>query len=264
MERREATQLIGKISEDILASTTNIILYLFFLTSASFFKSPTSRGVYQTFAEADEIFAQINYQAFKRAFMALKKQRLLTVPKEGPLQVEITKRGRERLERILPHYEEKRPWDKKIYLVTYDIPIKRNKDRNLLRSYLRRLGCALLQESVWVTPYNPKKILAEFVRERGLSGVVLVSDLGLDGKIGDEDLKTFLGRIYKLGNLNYQYKEFLKEYLGKRKFSLLEVSFAFNKILKNDPQLPFELLAKDWQGKKAYDFFLRLTNNFKR
>ena len=260
MRKKEVIQLVGKISEGVLSSTIDLVLYTFSLTMSSFFKSPTSRGVYQTFTEADEAFRQLNYQTFKRAFFALKKQGFVNFPRQGPLQVEITRQGKERLAKILPCYEIKRPWDKKIYLITYDIPTKRNKDRDLLRNYLKRLGCAFLQASVWVTPYNPQKLLFDFAREKALDGVILVSDLGLDGKIGNESLKSLLSRIYQLEGLKGQYQEFLEKYSGKKTTSPLEISFAFNKILRDDPQLPFDLLPNDWPGEKAYRLFLRLLH----
>lgn len=259
MKRKEIKQIVGKVSEGIISSTTNLLFYFLFLTGASLFQSPNSRGVYQAFTEADEMLKEINYQTIKQAFSSLKKQGLIKIIKGDKVQIAITELGKNRLNRLIPAYETKRTWDKKIYLITYDIPTKKNRDRDRLRNYLKRLGCALLQESVWVTPYNPKKILAEFVQEKDLSGVVLVSDLGLDGKIGDEDLTTLLQRIYKLQDLNLAYEDFIIQYSQKRNFSLLAISFAFNRILLKDPQLPFALLPKDWKGDKAYILYQKLS-----
>lgn len=253
MRNKELHDLILKISEGLLSSTTNLVLYLFFLTSASFFKPYGPRGVYQTFAEADELISQINYQTFKTALAQLKKRGLLD--KEW----KITREGYRRINEIAPHYDKERTWDKRVYLVTYDIPTNHNRDRDLLREYLRRISCTPLQESVWLTPYNPRQILAEFAESKGLHGTILVSNLGLDGKIGDEDLKSLLRRVYKLDQLNEQYQEFIDKYPPSNKFSPLKVSFDFYHLLSADPQLPFELLPKDWQGNKAYQLFTRLT-----
>ncbi|MBI5465178.1 hypothetical protein HY946_01055 [Candidatus Gottesmanbacteria bacterium] len=253
MRNKEVREVIFKMSEGLLASATDLVLYLFFLTSASFFKPYGSRGVYESFAEADELINQINYRTFKNALGQLKRNGLLDK------EIKITQAGRKRLNAILPSYDKERIWNKRIYLITYDIPTNHNRDRDLLREYLRRIGCTSLQESVWLTPYNPREVLAEFTESKGLHGTILVSNLGLDGKIGDEDLKSLLKRVYKLDQLNEQYQKFIDKYKAAVKPTPLRVNFDFYHLLSLDPQLPFELLPKDWQGEKAYRLFLKLS-----
>lgn len=253
MRKKGLKEIILKASEGLFATTTDIALYLIFLTGASFFKPYGSRGVYQAFTEADEALKEVNYQTIKMALVRLKKQGLVTK------EIEITKAGLRRINEIIPSYDKKRIWDKKIYLVTYDIPTSRNRDRDLLREYLKRIGCALLQESVWLTPYNPKRILATFADGKNLAGTILVSDLGLDGGVGEEDIKTLVKRVYHLTELNEEYQNFLDQYSQDKRPSSLKASFDFYQILQKDPQLPFELLPEDWQGEKAYQLFLKIT-----
>src|SRR3989337_1644773 len=100
---------------------------------------------------------------------------------------EITKEGRKRLRRLIPRYDEKRVWDGRMHLVTYDIPERRYSDRQLLRMYLKKIGCGRLQDSVWITPYNPVDIIRAFVEKHDLAGTVIVSDMGDGGAIGEED-----------------------------------------------------------------------------
>jgi hypothetical protein len=49
--------------------------------------------------------------------------------------------------------KKKRP-DGKWVMVIFDVPINRRKSRDLLREILINLGYKLLQQSVWVSPYN--------------------------------------------------------------------------------------------------------------
>jgi len=253
MNNKIIRKLVLEISDGLIGSATDLTLYLFFLTSASFFKSYGPRGVYEAFSEADEALSQINYQTIKNAIYQIKKRGFITH------DIRITQEGYRRIKEIIPHYDEKRIWDKRIYLITYDIPTNHNHDRDLLREYLRRIGCALLQESVWLTPYNPKKILADFANEKNIHGTILVSDFGHDGNIGDTDLKSLIRSTYKLDQLNEEYLDFIAKYSGRKKILPTQVSFDFYHILRHDPQLPFELLPKDWQGDKAYQLFRRLT-----
>ncbi|MDZ4229059.1 MAG: PaaX family transcriptional regulator C-terminal domain-containing protein, partial [Patescibacteria group bacterium] len=143
-------------------------------------------------------------------------------------------------------------------LMSYDIPEARKVERNRLRRLLKTLGCGLLQESVWLTPYNPKKILEEFVGENDLAGLVLVSDLGKDGSIGEEDNRGLVARVYQLDRLNRLYWEFIDRWKDKK--PNLEMLSHFFSILKDDPQLPFELLPDDWLGEKSWDLIKSISN----
>lgn len=145
-----------------------------------------------------------------------------------------------------------------LYLVTYDIPVEHNKDRDNFRYFLGKIGCGMLQESLWVTPYNPKKLIEELVEERDLHGTVLVSHMGKDGSIGDMELPELLDRVYGLSELNERYEKFIREYEGEE-LTKQQAVFEFLSILEDDSQLPFELLPEDWVGDEAYGQFRKLT-----
>lgn len=258
MRRKELKEIIFKVSEGTVETLTDFLLWYFFLLGSSIGKYG-SRGVYEAFGEAEQALSEINYQSFKRAVDHLRKNRTIRWKKsKDKLEIAITKEGKQRIKNILPVYQAERAWDKKLYLVTYDIPENKHKIRDLLREYLKKIGCALLQESVWVTPYNPRATLRDFVLGKGLGEMILVSDLGREGSVGGESIQELVKRVYLLSKINEEYKDFLDKY-SEGKFSKTEVNFSFLKILENDPQLPFEILPKDWQGEKAYLLFKKLT-----
>ncbi len=130
-----------------------------------------------------------------------------------------------------------------MHIVTYDIPEAYKHDRELLRGYLRTIRCGRLQDSVWVTPYNPIDLVRSFVELHNIRGTIIVSDMGRDGSIGEENLKGLVVRVYRLELLNERYNVWLDT-----KGSLL----GFLAILKDDPQLPFALLPGWWKGDTAY------------
>lgn len=208
--------------------------------------------------KVEEDLEKFNYQTLKRALRHLKQNGFIQTIKEKDSLPKITKLGERRLENILPFYDEERIWDGKIYLVTYDIPESKRKVRNYLRGFLKRIGCGMLQQSIWVTPYNPTIHVKEFIEEQSLDdGLVLVSSIGKNGTVGQLTLPDLIEKVYKLSALNQRYLEFIKISKGG-KASKSQLIFLFLSILKDDPQLPFSLLAKDWVGDKAYQIFKKL------
>lgn len=265
MGRGKVKEKVAQFSEGVLANLTDLVLwglfYGFELTTGG--GGPNSRTAWKASQRAEEDLSAINYQQIKAVVYYLKKKGLITYIKEEKiLKPQITAEGKRRLEALVPHYDKRRIWDGKIYLVTYDIPEEQRGNRDILRQYLRKIGCGMLQRSVWLTPYNPSGVLKEFIEEHGLSGAVIVSSLGKDGSIGKEDLSTLLTRVYHLDNLHGRYLDFISKYEDyqkkKKPFSKAKMSFDFYSILSDDPQLPFELLPDYFAGPEAYNLFREL------
>lgn len=265
MERKELKETILKVSEGMVANLTDFLLaqlFFGFEMAVSGRRSPYAieRAMEKAYFED---LADINYQQIKQTIYNLKKKGLVRyIKREKILLPQITATGKKRLADLFPTYDEKRIWDNRIYLVTYDIPEKKKTDRDILREYLKKIGCGMLQASVWLTPYNPKEALREFIQERGLAGQVLISDLGEDGNIGEEDLKELIVRVYNLNELNSRYFEFIQNWQERKNLNSLEktkINFALISILIDDPQLPFELLPEEWVGDRAYKLLKSLV-----
>ena len=258
MEKERLQELVSRVSDGVLKSFTNLILYNFFFIFCFPKGGKSSRAIWESLRIADKEIEKINYQTFKNVYHYLKRKGLVQVFKSQFLLPEITAAGKKRLVEILPVYDEKRTWDGRIYLISYDIAENRRNDRQLFRRYLSRLGCAMLQASLYLTPYNPRETLRKFIEKRDLSGSILISDLGKDGAIGRESLKELIFRIYNLGELNQRYQEFLNQFSHQERVRPLRASLAFLSILQKDPQLPFALLPKVWQGRVAYRLYKKI------
>lgn len=256
-------EAILKISDGLIGSLTDFLLFQFFL-SGELLGAITNRDIADAFEKARSSLDDFNYKKFKNVMSYLFKNDLISKKsldqkkRGGKIELRITHEGKARIREIIPTYKKIRTWDGKIYLVTYDIPEEKKRKRDLLRDYLKKIGCGLLQESVWLTPYNPKIIVQDFIKENDLSGLILVSSLGKDSSIGDEDLKSLVKRVYKLDLLNKKYEEFIRRFKDKQLVDKMNISFAYFQILKDDPQLPFELLPDTWLGNKAYKLFTSL------
>lgn len=258
--KRKLQEKILEISEGILSTVTDIALWeLFYLGEVG--TSFNSRAAWTASYKADKWLNEINYETIKRALVGLKKRGLVSYKGQRKSALpEITAEGKRRLGEILPHYDKKRLWDGKIYLMTYDIPETKKHDREILRESLKRIGAGMVQESVWLTPYDPAGSLKETLETYSLEGLVLISVLEKDSSIGDEDLLSLIKRVYKLDDLNARYEDFLEEFsFGKHQPS--ETYFSFLSILRDDPQLPFALLPSDWVGDKAYQLFIQQSKH---
>jgi len=256
MKPVKVKELALKISEGLLATVTDLLLFQFYLIGASVGKSKTSRDAYLMLDEATQDFRSVNYQTIKQTFAYLKRKGLI----RSLLEPVITEEGKKRLAAVVPQYIEKRTWDKVLYLITYDIPETKRKWRDKLRLTLKSLGAGCLQASVWITPYNPQKILQDFSQRLGFEGEIIISCIGKDGYIGTESIQELIQRVYRLEEINGEYLQFLEKY-GNNKISKKDkwrAAVSYLSILGRDPQLPLALLVKDWAGDRAQARFVNI------
>ncbi len=259
--RKRLQQLLLAGTDGLVGTVTNAVLLNLYLLF--------SLGTVKTMGDADRVVEEVhgmldtvNYQTVKQTIYQLTKRGLVARrAKYDRTTLAITKLGRQRIEELIPTYKTDRPWDGHIYLVSYDIPKQHNSSRDMLREYIRRTGGALLQESLWINPYNPSLLLKEFVDDHEIPGTVLVSKLGSDGTIGEERLPDLIVRVYKLENLAERYEEFLETYKQPPAgIPKTKITIDYLAILKDDPQLPFPLLPKDFPAQAAWKRYQTLTH----
>ena len=238
-----------RLGEGVLSTSVDLMLWNIAFWGTVSLPQSTSGQVWRAQVEADRFLREVNYDVIKQAINNAKRHGWIKKSRRHAAP-EITASGKRRLSSMLPMYDEKRVWDGRIHLVTYDIPETQHDDRDLLREQLKRVGCAMLQESVWVTPYNPIDTLRTYIEERNLAGTVLVSDMGQGGSIGEEDLRALLVRVYRLEECNARYGQWLEEAREERIDHWMAIKYL--SILSDDPQLPFALLPPWWKGEKVY------------
>ena len=93
----------------------------------------------------------------------LKEKRGVIITKKGINKVLVAK---------IKSKERKRRNDKKWQMIIFDIPEKKRHLRDLLRENLHFLGYRMLQQSIWVCPYNVFKETEAFIREYSLDQYV--------------------------------------------------------------------------------------------
>ena len=237
--------MIKEITSGVFGSLVDIILWQIFLVGASIGKSGP-RGISQAFREADEMLEKINHNTLSSTLHQISKKGYVVYKKrDGLYNFEISEFGKKRLSQNMPTYLVKRPWDQKIYIISYDIPEESHKKRDIFRNFLKRINCKLLQESVWLTPYNPRQLINELIKDKKIPGTIIVSDVGKDGGIGETRLGDLLVSLYSLGEINDRYEIFLNKAKVKKKYAKLML-IEYLSILQDDPQLPFEVLPSWW------------------
>jgi len=119
----------------------------------------------------------IKMRGNKGFFKLLKKLRDKNVIYLGGDRIKLTPKG-VKLFKIasVDQIEIERPgqWDGLWRLVSYDVPNKYNKSRDVFRSALERMGFRQIQESLWVHPYECKEEIAAAAKNLRLSPYVIV------------------------------------------------------------------------------------------
>ena len=115
-------------------------------------------------AQVLKMFAPKNrYERNKigRSFRNLKRQKIVKIYVKNDKEViEITERGKMRL--LQYQFEDMKikrpkPWDGRWRMIMFDIPVKKDRARKLLRLKLNELGFRQYQKSVFVAPFECKK-----------------------------------------------------------------------------------------------------------
>lgn len=248
----------SRLTNGLFNSAADVLLWQIGLIGGSIGKTHTSVGAYRSIAEANDFLREVNHNTLRGAWQYLKRQGLVeTIKRDVFYEPVITSIAEKRLKSLIPVYRKRRPWDKRIYIITYDIPETRAESRNLLRERLKTLGAANLQQSVWICPYNLETVLDDFVQKNGIEGTIILSDTGTDGGIGSETIENLITRVYKLRTLNDEYREFLK-LTSKKDADKTALAIHYLSILKGDPQLPFKLLPYWWLGDEAHKVYQKL------
>ena len=249
---RNLKEKILKISEGLLASLTDFVLSIFFFVSESI-DPKVAHSLPLALAKVDKRMQKLNYQKIKRAIQYAQKKGWI---KEN---LELTEEGQKRLKGLFPEFSKIPSWDGNWYLVNFDIPERLRQKRDIFRENLILLGFGKLQNSVWISPYNFLGDVEKIIKELNLSPYVI---LAISDKVGRIESKILAEKIWKVSEIQKDYREFISQFGEKENPSPLEVFFKYHSILRKDPRLPKELLPEDWAGEEAYRLYSKITKKF--
>jgi phenylacetic acid degradation operon negative regulatory protein len=216
------------------------------------------------------LYGFVPYRYKKHNFEARLKRSLKTgyiekIIKNGEVYFRLTSQGEEKIIRDFPIISlKKKPWDRRWRIVVFDIPEKAKRIREYLRAKLVELGFAMLQESVWITPFSIVEDLREYLEINHLEENVFVL---VARRAFASDEKKLAQKIWKLDKINNEYKKIWDKWRGEgesltgKEQEKLKIFLRnqYLEILATDPCLPRELLPSDWLGEKVRKFIKSLN-----
>ncbi len=173
----------------------------------------------------------------------------------------LTKEGWQKLKKALPQYKKPSQWDGKWYIITFDIPESARRKRDAFREKLKILGFGKLQASVYISFVNYLANVESLIKFHKMEHWVIPS---VTDKLGRETSEELAERIWPLKRINQRYENFISEcknlLKGKEghRPNKFKIQMDYLRILKEDPQLPKDLLPGDWKGKKAHKFYQKI------
>ena len=115
--------------------------------------------------KAKRDFNQLIYYLKKKGYIKIKNL-------EQKRGIVLTKKGTEKVLRAKLKIDKKKRSDKKWQMIIFDIPEEKRYLRDLLRENLRLLKYQILQQSIWVCPYDVQKETEFILRKYSLDPYV--------------------------------------------------------------------------------------------
>ncbi len=164
----------------------------------------------------------------------------------------------------------RKEWDGHWHMVVYSVPEEKRHIRTDLRKRLGWLGFGQLAPGVWIAPNDRREAVASDLEDlEAFPYAVYFSDMHLNFASNAEIVE----RCWDLEGINALYREFLDRYEPLLKsyrrdssdgkplspeasFQLrFWVALEYSQFPRRDPNLPPELLPKDWLGTRANEVF---------
>lgn len=165
-------------------------------------------------------------------------------------------------------------WDGKWTVVVFSIPETQRKQRDLLRGGLVQRGFGQLSPGVWIAPLDCRNDVNSLATALGVAGMIcqiLTDDVSV---FGERQPRAIAETVWTLPALRKRYESFNLDARGfledandtagldreRLFFGGIDLQGEFMEIiLDEDPCLPKELLADDWPGLAAHDYFHRIS-----
>jgi phenylacetic acid degradation operon negative regulatory protein len=217
----------------------------------------------------------VSQQAVRSTVSRMTRRGLLRVDRIGTrsfysLTPESTKIIEEGAARIFHAHSPRDTWDGQWRLVTYSIPENAREARDRLRRELEWMGFGMLTNALWISPHDYRREVEDLANSLGLCDHIELFTARHEGFARAE---AIVARCWNLPAINARYAAFIEKYkpmyeqhlrLLKRGDDLPPSQYfvhRFNLIHEyrrfpfRDPELPSELLPKDWRGMEAANLF---------
>jgi phenylacetic acid degradation operon negative regulatory protein len=149
-------------------------------------------------------------------------------------------------------------WDGRWLVVVLRIPEDRRGVRARVRTGLARAGMGSLGGGVWIAPHADREPLVVAALNAAGAGEEAVSFLAEPGSLGDSG---DLAAAWDLAELSAEYAAFLERFSsgsdGAPFRAQTELVHGWRRLAFLDPDLPAELLPREWPRPRAHELFRR-------
>jgi phenylacetic acid degradation operon negative regulatory protein len=163
------------------------------------------------------------------------------------------------------------PWDQRWDMVLYTIPETDRGRRELLRSKLEWLGYGQFAPGCWISPHRRNcEVLPALANDAQFFATDEIEMFEMSTTGPDRDA-AIARRCWELDELNAEYEDFdarRRDQLATiRRGGISDIDAFVERVLLiaeyrkfpfRDPDLPTELLPRDWIGRSAHSTFLEL------
>ncbi len=211
---------------------------------SEFVNLPMASGFESLYGWIPPRYRKSNY--YQVVSHSLKTGYIEKVIRHGEAYLQLTSKGKKKLSRRFSLSNlQKKKWDKKWRIVIFDIAEVNKRIRDKLRQKLKELNFGMLQQSVWITPYDMIVDFREFIKSQGLGENVFVLETKtlLAG-----DYRNLAEQVWPIRKINEEYERLLFPMIKSRgrvkmsKKDLERMRRGYLKILQEDPCLPREIL----------------------
>lgn len=250
--KRRVTDEIGSITALLARTSIDLAVLTAGITGGLLLFGPRGKDLYasqkvdRSMKFAEYVFARYQHTRFRQALSRAISKGFIQKMYFGTY--ELTERGKQYYHRLLPAYKKKTKWNGKLWLITYDIPELKHGKRDMFRRNLETIGCRMVQESVWLSVKDPRSWLQPLVNKYRLKGKVLISCLGRDGSLGEEDMVKFIYRLFEVKQLERRYHKWIMAVKKTPSQMRGRHAVSYLGILNDDPVLPNDLLPENWIG----------------
>ncbi|MBU1085470.1 MAG: PaaX family transcriptional regulator C-terminal domain-containing protein [Candidatus Beckwithbacteria bacterium] len=254
MKQRE---VVKEISAGLIVTGVDFVLFTASLGLNLYTASFKPKNPIEVLIDSFKLTGYFQNKLLKSSCAYAKQKGYLKKVKQ---ELKITKSGLKRLDSLLPVYQKKRKWNGRLNLITYDISEKHRHKREILAKWLKSQNAIMLQKSVWVSVFDLSKNLNKYKNQFLLKdqGVILTSELKKGEGVNERTISELIEDWYQLSALNLRYDNFISWVKMEKRFGIQDkmiLQMRYLSILKDDPQLPFGILPKNWKGDQAYKLY---------
>jgi len=232
---------------------TKILLALFLLSNVDFSEVSLDENVQQMFDFS------LN-QKTKATLASLVKAAEITKgsTKDEVPSYTLTKKGFHSLSLEFPSFRYlKETWDKKLRIISYEIPESKRELRDRLRREMQGWGLGPWHRSFWLTPHPVMDALHDLVD--GKAEAQYCQAFESEHVFGDK--ATLIEKVWGKSSLDKKYRELFKKWHsilsgdGEKTSKFANVLKEYVSLLREDPGLPKELIGEGWIGFEAMNIF---------